>query len=367
MRERRSSRQPVTGSRSYVLLCRHGERADGSSTVARGGLSEAGARDIRSVVDKLKETLARPITPGAADRVCVSAVVTAPTPEARATARLIQRALPSTVEVTVEKWLDPTFAWDDENGGIVQFEACLKAHDESAGQGTALLVVGHTPQLSWFADEVLERPYALARGEIVCVGRPQRRWDVLWRRRGWIPWSISPTDEATRTALVAKVRSKMDIAKLYSVVIAFALGIILDQGKIVEATGNGSADRVMGEVATLLFLAGFALYLATLYAYDRLLMPTRFWSQKRKRAWRAGRWLPARPPSSSNLVLYENMMRIWRWMFTPATALIGGGLVLLAIAAADPTWPLGVLIPALTALLLIAWIWFFRPMLGAED
>ena len=69
-----------------------------------------------------------------------------------------------------------------------------------------------------------------------------------------------------------------------SVVIAFALGVILDRGKIVEATGRRLRDRVMGEVATLLFLAGFALYLATLYAYDRLLMPTRFWRQKRDAA-----------------------------------------------------------------------------------
>ena len=356
----------MTGSASYVLLCRHGKRAE-DDNIALGGLSEAGVRDVRSVVDTLTETLARPITPGRDDRVRVSAVVTAPTPEARATADLVRTALPVTVEVTVEDWLDPSFAWDEEQGGIDQFKTRLNEPEHATGEANALLVVGHTPQLSWFADEVLKRPYALAHGEIVCIGVPQRRWDALWQRRGWIPWAVSPTDEDTSKALVEKVRSKMEIAKLYSVVIAFALGVILDRGKIVAATGNGSADRVMGEVATLLFLAGFALYLATLYAYDRLLMPTRFWRQKRKRPRRAGRWLPRRPPSSSNLVLYENMMRIWRWLFTPATALIGGGLVLLAIAAADPTWPLGVLIPAVTALALIAWIWLFRPMLGSED
>lgn len=61
------------------------------------------------------------------------------------------------------------------------------------------------------------------------------------------------------------------------------------------------------------------------------------------------------------------MMRIWTWLFTPATVCIGIGLVLLAVAAADPSWPQGALLAAASAIVLIGWVWVFRPILGAED
>lgn len=262
--------------------------------------------EVESVGDVLKETLDRPITPGNGDRVHVGAVFVAPTSAARTTARSIQRGLLPGVGLNEKDWLCPTVAWTDPERGIRCFaDIVANVREKVLRDGNALVVVGHAPQLDWFAHEVLKRPYALAHAEIVCIASRRGGWLSRRWRRGWIPWAVSPRDDATRDALLKKIQSKMEIAKLFSVVLAFALGVILDQDKIRKATGLDTADMVLGDVATLLFLVGFALYLATLYAYDQLLMPTRFWTQGRKRAWRAGRWLPRRPPSSSTLVLYQ--------------------------------------------------------------
>ena len=72
------------------------------------------------------------------------------------------------------------------------------------------------------------------------------------------------------------------------------------------------------------------LYLSSIYAYDSLLMPSRFWAEGEGVGEAA--WVPQRPPSSENYVLYSNMLRIWNWLFTPATYALVGGLGLLAYA-----------------------------------
>jgi hypothetical protein len=118
-----------------------------------------------------------------------------------------------------------------------------------------------------------------------------------------------------------------------------------------------------------LLLAAVALYLMTMYAYDRLLMPTRFWAElpPRRGDRRRGRnWLPRRPPSSSAWVVYRNMMRTWYTLFTPATALVALalgilGAALLRLDVGDLRWA----VLAGTALAVIRW--FFRPVLGSED
>jgi hypothetical protein len=93
--------------------------------------------------------------------------------------------------------------------------------------------------------------------------------------------------------------------------------------------GYDFSGRLAVQIGFALLLAALALYLMTMYAYDRLLMPIRFWGEGSRRRRRA--WLPARPPSSAAWVLYRNMMRIWYMIFTPATVLVGMAFTLLAI------------------------------------
>ena len=73
----------------------------------------------------------------------------------------------------------------------------------------------------------------------------------------------------------------------------------------------------------------------TMYACDRLLIPTRFWAElppRRGDRPRGGSWLPRRPPSSSAWVVYRNMMRTWYTLFTMATAQVAVALIVLGTA-----------------------------------
>jgi hypothetical protein len=81
-----------------------------------------------------------------------------------------------------------------------------------------------------------------------------------------------------------------------------------------------------------LFLAAVSMYLLTMYAYDRLLMPKRFWAEDLppEDLGRRPKWIVWRPPSSDSWILYQNMMRIWYCLFTPATYAVVIALLFLA-------------------------------------
>jgi hypothetical protein len=105
------------------------------------------------------------------------------------------------------------------------------------------------------------------------------------------------------------------------------------------------------------------LYVSTLYAYDSLLMPTRFWATKVAKR-RRHLSVVERPPSSANLVLQQNMINIWNRQFTVANLLVVAGLGLLAwaILVISPWWILG-------AVVLAGVVAFFghRVNLGTQD
>jgi hypothetical protein len=69
------------------------------------------------------------------------------------------------------------------------------------------------------------------------------------------------------------------------------------------------------------------------------------------------------------------MVRIWNWIFKPATILAGAGVIFLALGASSgagawtldwPLWLLGSAIAAL-GLLVALWVAWHRPHLGASD
>jgi hypothetical protein len=255
--------------------------------------------------------------------------------------------------------------------------------------GAGVLIVGHMPQLSWLAYQ-LTRGYGgrwwkpweraalpLASGEVACLAIIERsgRWS------GHLQWAITPGDDEVLKSLYDKVKGKMESAKQLAAVITLVLSallaVLLDAGKWdrldevrtefpapFDYSGQGAVQAAFG-----LLLGALALYLMTMYAYDRLLMPTRFWAElppRRGDRPRGGNWLPRRPPSSSAWVVYRNMMRTWYTLFTGATALVALalavlGAALLRLALGDLRWAaLGVV-----ALLTIRWL--FRPVLGSED
>jgi hypothetical protein len=144
------------------------------------------------------------------------------------------------------------------------------------------------------------------------------------------------------------------------------LGALLDEGKLRQLHNKRPKSDVLLPLAGVSFFVAIGLFLATLYAYDRLLMPSRFWSEtpptKRTRL----NWLVCRPPSSRTYVLYQNMVRIWQRLFIPATFFVMAGMGLLGYVALDLSWWQG-LLAAAAALLVVGWYFISRPRLGTED
>jgi hypothetical protein len=276
----------------------------------------------------------------------------------------------------------------------------------------AVLVVGHMPQLGRLADELsrskrcparrrrhLQLP--LAQSEVACliVGRPRfpgLQKDTDWGERRarrlarsalraavrllparlrWrsprVLWTIAPQDAEALADVRDKIKSKLNTATVLggviTVVLSALLAVLFDEKKWgALADSGGLPGQVAAQVAAGLLLAAIALYLASVYAYDRLLMPPRFWGEAGRGRSVRGRALVRRPPSSSVWVLYQNMQRVWWGLFTPATLCVGAALCVLALAFVRAT---GLALVALCAgaLLVALLVWWFRPVLGSED
>jgi hypothetical protein len=164
----------------------------------------------------------------------------------------------------------------------------------------------------------------------------------------------------------------METVKFLGAVITVALGALLavlfdpEKWSQLAAVAHG---QVATQFAAGLLLASIALYLATVYAYDRLLMPSRFWTElgpPGQRRIRRGAALARRPPSSAVWVLYQNMQRVWWGLFTPAT--LSFALALVVLAAVFLRLGGGAL-AALTlgVVAVLGLMYWFRPVLGSED
>jgi hypothetical protein len=273
--------------------------------------------------------------------------------------------------------------------------------EELDKDGRALLVVGHQPQLGWLSAQFIRRKLGwttravpVASSEIVCLRLKKTRWKKRWR--GQLAWTLAPDDREALKEVADKVKGKMESAKLLSAVITLVLtallGVLLDANRwnALKGTKVNPVGASLGgwsyngqdaaRITFVMLLAALALYLLTMYSYDRLLMPTRFWAEGRsERAswmdvfrplrWPARTaWLPRRPPSSAAWVVFRNMQRIWFCLFTPANFLVALALAVLASALLRVRvrgW--GWMVVAAVLVIVSGWWLWFRPVLGSED
>jgi hypothetical protein len=193
-------------------------------------------------------------------------------------------------------------------------------------------------------------------------------WPQLRCSHGYLLWTIAPTDKDTTEQILAKIRSKMETAKLLGALMATVLGWILgsflDPDKLAALRWQNPLAYPCLGLSALCFLVAILLYLTTMYAYDSLLMPKAFWSSKPGA--KTPRWLPRRPPSSDLRVLFHSMMHVWYWRFTPATVLVFLGLLLLAGAFIQLTSTVLYILLATAAILFIV-NFLGRPRHGAQD
>jgi len=419
----------------YVLLCRHARHVDGELIPVKDNNGR-----WRFPTESVARALSEELTIGN-EGLRLAKVVYAPTPESTKTANLLlnrlrgdvrvaDEAIPGqpegppedSIEIAAPGWLAdsdgrnadsggwgyvvgkeswnellPHRLHDTESGAIACIVRALNAFD---GGQNALLVVGHQPQMGWVSSYLSDARFTgrnnavpLAASEIVSLRLRQKggRW------RGRLCWTLAPDDREALEAVSDKVRGKMESAKLLSAVItlvlAALLGVLLDSSRWnslaaanASVAGMSYSAQAGTQVAFLLLLAALALYLVTMYSYDRLLMPTRFWAEgpprtHRTSAFQGGRlpstlqqladrrtrgWLPRRPPSSSAWVVLRNMQRTWFWLFTPANILVSVALAILAaplLRLHGWMWAF----TGLFALAVVVWAWWFRPVLGSED
>jgi hypothetical protein len=268
----------------------------------------------------------------------------------------------------------------------------------------ALLIVGHEPQIGWLSSYILGRTrlgrarhaVALPASGIAClrIVRKRERWPGR-RWQGRLLWTLVPDDRDALESVSGKVKGKMDSARLLSAVITLlltaTLGVLLDNNKWKElANANitfGHHDigtnhiyysysaKVGVSVAFSLLLAALVLYQVTMYIYDSLLMPPRFWandppSRIKLFRWlskKRSNWLQACPPSSAAVIVYENMLRTWDRLFTVANLFVVAALLVAAapLLRLHGWWPIAVF--GVSALLLGGWTWWHRPVLGSHD
>lgn len=369
----------------YLLLMRHGShessKPSSSEQCRQRKLSEKGEKDTKEVSEGLAEVLLA--LDGDKDlKISIGAVCHAETSEVIATLDVVKNilsersdrlhcniGLPKGEHV---KELDPSvFKTYINTESHIKFVKYLAEIFSGFGDKNAVLVIGHQPFLGWVTHEVVGKAIPIDRSELLCIAlkniHPNKRL------RGYLQWVLSPSDEITRTEIKEKIKSKMEISKFLSVFIStalvFLLGSIIDKDKVEYL---GKYIWALYTSTGLLFIS-ISLYLASMYAYDRLLMPVRFWGEAPppKKHRKRPLWLVWRPPSSSVWVLYQNMMRIWCYLFTPATYIALLGILFLAISVFRPEQPVTIMtiIGIVLTGLILFWFYYrhFGPRVGSED
>jgi len=374
----------------YVLLMRHGiiER-EATAATAQGSLSAKGRKQVEEVAGALKEFIDR--TEGLPDHeLGLKQIWHATTPEATQTAFLFHErmAAPDIPAPIAMPALSPenTSPYGPPGNHEPLIDNIVRFFDDTPQ--TALLIVGHQPLLAWVAEALTGKAHSSERAELLCLrfaSRPKRRASprfCVWLQRLYraavakpavLRWVLTPSDTRDRTSaeLKDKIRGKMEGAKILGVfataVLGFMLNALLDAKKL-----EPMRDWKFGVyAAAVAFFLAIVFYFASYYAYDRLLMPVRFWSEAAPRHRnRQPAWLVIRPPSSATWVLYQNMMHIWHCLFTPAMALVYCGLVTLGFAVSRPHGIWLILAIVVTVALAISFKPLYDrlgPRLGAQD
>jgi phosphohistidine phosphatase SixA len=348
---------------------RHGEAfrpgMEPDERAHESGLTKAGHGAATTVARRLAETLREDhIDPSTVVVVCSTSA------EARDTAAALADQLGTTLRPVATRNLDPT-EWtrrSDENPAA-RWQKIVADISPANPSTKPVLIVGHDPQVSWLLHHLIEQggrgqrhagPLPLARGELAMLAGPPNRPRLRY--------VLSPSDDKLIEEVQAKIKSKMDSAKLLG---AFLTGVLVFGARELAGAEDPPAWQPWaGGLGLVLLATATAAYFVTMFRYDELLMPVRLWPSPRHPRSGLPRGFAVRPPSSAAWVLYQNMMRIWSNAFVPATLLGGCGCIAVTVALARPhnLWWLAVF-TSISALLAVTWlVWrAARPNLGVSD
>lgn len=349
----------------YLFLMRHAKH-DGTTLTREGREhTEQVANRFAEVINELRKTK------HSYDNIAINLCELwyAGSTEVKATKYALLKIMDESVKGKEEELLHPDeFNAYINSGSCKELAAKIKSTLRDMNDKDALFIIGHQPMLGWIAREFTRQSLPISHSELLCLTFDKP--DAYYWNEGYLRWVLSPSDEEAIREIKEKIKYKMEIAKLLSVFITTALGFLLgtliDENKMKYLCKYEWA--LYGSVISFMF--AIVLYLMTMYSYDRLLMPSRFWADSKPpvNSYFRPKWLVWRPPSSAVWVLYQNMMRIWRYLFTGANVSVGIGLLFLAYAVLKPANPLFSVIGIVVFPLLIFWFYkIFGPKLGTQD
>jgi hypothetical protein len=259
----------------------------------------------------------------------------------------------------VMPWLDKT---------VGRLTGAIPVPGEQTG---AALIIGHDPGMSWLLAQLLHPSgNRFRRGRDVPALARAELMGMRWQRGRWQPmWALTPSATDDINAVIAKIKSKMDTAKVFGGFLTALLTVVITQYASVAATTAYWA--VIRGVSLAAFAVAILFYLLTMFWYDRPLMPTRFWETRRHRPTGTVTKILLRPPSSAVWVLYQNMQRTWRLLFVPATYSAAIGIAGFGIARVEPSTATALVTLLASAVVVVAiaawWGWRSRPILGVQD
>jgi phosphohistidine phosphatase SixA len=334
-----------------IYLIRHGERLfDGEDRVSP--LTSAGRVQIFQLAQALSVFLSTP-------QIYLISVVK----HARETAEILQRNLPVTAipPITAVMALTPS-----SNDLQLNWEVVLAETRDVIGWSEvgSLACVGHEPRLSILAAQATSqeiRPLGLAQALIIEADGV----DSLLRGRATITERVgvaAPEPEEMKEQLLQpKIQSKMQVSTFLA---GFTFAAL-----IAALTGDGywqpsrtGWQQTSTVVAMVLLTWASAMFIASVYMFDRLAMPRQFWEfGKGDPAWRLGSTF--NEDRCKHGKVYAHMLWIWRFVFTVAVFLAMAGFLFLILQRTIPLLTVAVV----TVIAGVgSYYWKTRPNLGVD-
>lgn len=125
--------------------------------------------------------------------------------------------------------------------------------------------------------------------------------------------------DVTLDQLREKLKSKLEVSKFFTGFISVVFGFLLKE-KLLSSVPPEIC--LFAYAAIGFFITSLVFSIATVFAYDRLLMPAAFWQ-----------------PEIQTGELFRLMIAAWRFLFVPAVIALTLGLLASCIVATTHVWP----------------------------
>lgn len=175
--------------------------------------------------------------------------------------------------------------------------------------------------------------------------------------------------DRTEDQLRQKIASKMSVSTFLAGFNFTALNLVLGLSKPYSAGESsvlGIPPGTWADLGAVLFFSSTVLFVATVYSYDRLLMPPEYWRRTELRSRRKTafvRWYLGKLGEPQDSLIYGYMLLAWSAVFIPGTFLALLGTIAMFAAFLSP----GVLLVVVgVAVALAIYYVVLRPELGLD-